>query len=278
MEAFINAKVGFCQQFAGTYAALARAIGLPSRVAIGFTPGDLDANGVYHVKGKHAHAWPEVWFDGVGWVLFEPTPGRGAPGAESYTGRQAAQSGGVFDGTGAQVAGGPTNGDSGVTSQSTVPGGQAGGPTINQNEVAGGAVPALPAGSTATTKGRGTAGTVMLVLAAVLLLGLAWMLLMPPIARRLHRTRHHRSPAEAVVDDWHQATAALGAVGAPERAHETPSEHATRAWRIVGIDERALDELAAQATAAAYRPPCRSTWPTGRPCCAARSSRCSATR
>jgi hypothetical protein len=95
---------------------------------------------------------------------------------------------------------------------------------------------------------------VALVLAGLLILLLAWMLLMPPIARRLHRSRHQRSPAEAVVDDWEQATAALGAVGAPRRAHETPGEHAMRAWRIVGIDERALDELAAQATAAAYRP------------------------
>jgi transglutaminase-like putative cysteine protease len=254
MLAFINAKVGFCQQFAGTYAALARAIGLPSRVAIGFTPGDVDADGVYHVKGKHAHAWPEVWFDGIGWVMFEPTPGRGAPGTESYTGRQADQAGGTFDGTSDQVDGGPTNGDAGVTSQSTIPGGQGGGPVINPDDVTGGAIPALPGQSTPTDHGRSTAATVALVLAGLLILLLAWMLLMPPIARRLHRSRHQRSPAEAVVDDWQQATAALGAVGAPRRAHETPGEHAMRAWRIVGIDERALDELAAQATAAAYRP------------------------
>jgi transglutaminase-like putative cysteine protease len=253
MIAFINAKVGFCQQFAGTYAALARAIGLPSRVAIGFTPGDVDGDGVYHVKGKHAHAWPEVWFDGVGWVLFEPTPGRGAPGAESYTGRQFAQSGGTFDGTSDQVDGGPTNGDAGVTSQSTVPG-QAGGPSINTDEVPGGQLPAVPTADATAESGRNVPVTVFLVIVGVLLLAGAWMLLMPPIARRIHRSRHHRSPAEAVVDDWHQATAALGAVGAPRRAHETPSEHATRAWRIIGIDERALDELAAQATAAAYRP------------------------
>ena len=44
------------------------------------------ADGAYSVLGKNAHAWPEVWFDGLGWVPFEPTPGRGAPGAEDYTG------------------------------------------------------------------------------------------------------------------------------------------------------------------------------------------------
>ncbi len=252
MIAFINAKVGFCQQFAGTYAALARAIGLPSRVAIGFTPGDVDAQGIYHVKGKHAHAWPEVWFDGIGWVLFEPTPGRGAPAAEGYTGRPVPAAG-AFDGTSGQVDGGPTSGDAGATS-STIVSGQAGGPQIGTNEVPSGALGQLPANATATDQGRNAAVTFVLVLAAVILLGLAWMLLMPPIARRVHRSRHHRSPAESVVDDWQQATAALGAVGAPRRPHETPGEHATRAWRLIGIDERALDELAAQATAAAYRP------------------------
>ena len=41
--------------------------------------------------GKNAHAWPEIWFDGLGWVPFEPTPGRGAPGAENYTGVAPAQ-------------------------------------------------------------------------------------------------------------------------------------------------------------------------------------------
>ena len=40
---------------------------------------------MYVVRGEFAHAWPEVWFEGVGWVPFEPTPGRGAPGAETYT-------------------------------------------------------------------------------------------------------------------------------------------------------------------------------------------------
>ena len=43
--------------------------------------------------GKHAHAWPEVYFTGIGWVPFEPTPSRGIPGAESYTGIPAAQEG-----------------------------------------------------------------------------------------------------------------------------------------------------------------------------------------
>ena len=59
------------------------AIGLPARVAVGFTPGELNADGSYSVFGKNAHAWPEVWFDGIGWVPFEPTPPGAIPGLEA---------------------------------------------------------------------------------------------------------------------------------------------------------------------------------------------------
>ena len=78
-------SVGYCEQFAGTFAAMARALGMPARVAVGFTQGDRGPTAAPRV-GKHAHAWPEVCFDGFGWVPFEPTPGRGLPGAEAYTG------------------------------------------------------------------------------------------------------------------------------------------------------------------------------------------------
>jgi transglutaminase-like putative cysteine protease len=78
---------GYCEQFAGSFAAMARSIGLPARVAVGFTPGeiDLDDPSIFHVRGEHAHAWPEVYLAGAGWVAFEPTPGRGIPGGETYT-------------------------------------------------------------------------------------------------------------------------------------------------------------------------------------------------
>ena len=70
---------------------MARAVGLPARVAVGFTPGELGDDGLYHVRGQNAHAWPEVYLGGYGWVAFEPTPGRGRPGAEAYTGVAEAQ-------------------------------------------------------------------------------------------------------------------------------------------------------------------------------------------
>ncbi|MCB0977840.1 MAG: hypothetical protein KDB02_10320 [Acidimicrobiales bacterium] len=89
---FLEDRRGYCEQFAGAFAAMARSLGIPARVAVGFTPGDVDSvTGRFQVRGRHAHAWPEIWFPTYGWVPFEPTPGRGMPGAESYTGVAPAQ-------------------------------------------------------------------------------------------------------------------------------------------------------------------------------------------
>lgn len=90
VEFLFHTHAGFCQQFAGAYAVMARAVGLPSRVAVGFTPGQLGSNGVYHVEALDAHAWPELDLGSYGWVPFEPTPGRGQPGT-AYTGVAPAQ-------------------------------------------------------------------------------------------------------------------------------------------------------------------------------------------
>ncbi len=97
VEQFLAERRGFCQQFAGTMALMARSIGVPSRVATGFTWGDPvgtdqeTGRTIYSVTGRQTHAWPEVYFDDLGWVAFEPTPGRGLPGAVSYTGVAALQ-------------------------------------------------------------------------------------------------------------------------------------------------------------------------------------------
>ncbi len=95
---------GYCEQFSSTFAAMARSLGIPARVAVGFTWGDWDeARGEYVVSGRHAHAWPEVYFAGAGWVAFDPTPGRARPTDSDITGLQAAQFG-VNDGTNRQLS------------------------------------------------------------------------------------------------------------------------------------------------------------------------------
>jgi hypothetical protein len=84
---------GYCQQFAGSFGVMARALGLPTRLAIGWTWGTQDTAGVWHVTDDDTHTWPEVYFPQVGWVPFEPTPSRGIPGAQAYTGVPAQQQG-----------------------------------------------------------------------------------------------------------------------------------------------------------------------------------------
>ncbi|HET9081912.1 MAG TPA: transglutaminaseTgpA domain-containing protein [Trebonia sp.] len=68
-------KAGYCQQFSFAMAVLARLLGIPSRVAYGFTPGLLQSAGDWLVTTHDAHAWPELYFQGYGWLRFEPTPG-----------------------------------------------------------------------------------------------------------------------------------------------------------------------------------------------------------
>jgi transglutaminase-like putative cysteine protease len=74
IEAFLKDRKGFCQQFAGTMAAMARALGIPAVVSVGFTPGAAQVDGTYTVTTHDAHAWPMLYFNGLGWIRFEPTP------------------------------------------------------------------------------------------------------------------------------------------------------------------------------------------------------------
>jgi hypothetical protein len=70
-------KAGYCQHYAGAMALMLRYLGIPARVAVGFTSGRW-ARGRWTVTDHEAHAWVEVWFPGQGWISFDPTPGRGA--------------------------------------------------------------------------------------------------------------------------------------------------------------------------------------------------------
>ena len=67
-------KKGYCQQFAFGMAVLARLLHIPARVVIGYTQGTLVTTDTWQVKTSDAHAWPELYFAGAGWLRFEPTP------------------------------------------------------------------------------------------------------------------------------------------------------------------------------------------------------------
>lgn len=86
---FLAVKSGYCVHFSSAMAVMARAEGIPSRIAVGYAPGRLTGESValvgqgsfpeYEVDARDAHAWPELYFEGLGWVPFEPTPSRGVP-------------------------------------------------------------------------------------------------------------------------------------------------------------------------------------------------------
>lgn len=84
---FLAQKSGYCVHFASAMAVMARLSGIPSRIAVGYAPGHSTGATVavagqeplpeFEVDARDAHAWPELYFEGVGWVAFEPTPSRG---------------------------------------------------------------------------------------------------------------------------------------------------------------------------------------------------------
>ena len=84
---FLAQKSGYCIHFASAMAVMARLEGIPSRIAVGYAPGRLTGATVsvagqgalpeFEVDARDAHAWPELYFQGLGWVPFEPTPSRG---------------------------------------------------------------------------------------------------------------------------------------------------------------------------------------------------------
>lgn len=74
VSVFLDDKRGYCVQFASTMVMLARSLDIPARLAIGFLPGTTDSQGAFVVRGGDAHAWPELYFESIGWVRFEPTP------------------------------------------------------------------------------------------------------------------------------------------------------------------------------------------------------------
>ncbi|HST72157.1 MAG TPA: DUF3488 and transglutaminase-like domain-containing protein [Kocuria rosea] len=96
LERFLQERAGYAGHFAPAMAVMARELGIPARVAVGYLPPAQDAAGdpfarpgadtPVPVRPRDAHAWPELWFEGVGWVRFEPTPGTGeVPGYAAET-------------------------------------------------------------------------------------------------------------------------------------------------------------------------------------------------
>lgn len=81
---FLEQREGYCVHFASAFALMARTLHMPARIVVGYLPGQpttdsVDGQPVYSVSSSQLHAWPEVYFGGIGWVAFEPTSGLGVP-------------------------------------------------------------------------------------------------------------------------------------------------------------------------------------------------------
>jgi len=241
---FLATRRGYCEQFAGTYAAMARSIGLPSRVAVGFTPGDVDPSDpdLYRVKGKHAHAWPEVWIGDAGWVPFEPTPGRGAPGEASYTGVRPQQ---ASSSSRPSVTTIPES----TPSSSTA----AAGPKLNPRKFN------VDVGNGPSSTGRSSRRVVDHPLVVVLLgllvavIGYVLVALGMPLARRRRAHRRAVTPSERVALAWNETSEAVARSGSSlPFSSETHHEYASRVAPVLGALASAHQELASVASEATW--------------------------
>jgi len=239
IENFLRDRIGYCEQFAGTYAAMMRTLGIPARVAVGFTSGVEVADGEYSVLGRNAHAWPEVWFDDIGWVAFEPTPGRGAPNAESYTGLSPQQDTSV-DVADLDEATPPTSSPNSAADESF---------TLDLPDEFADPTGADPSDRPTAPVDDG-GGIPWWSLGLVALLGAA--IAAPAIVRDGRRRLSILTVEEQVRRSWERATAAVRSVGVPVRPSDTPLEVAARTAREFPVVTRAMASLADTVTEATY--------------------------
>ncbi|MGH9086334.1 MAG: transglutaminaseTgpA domain-containing protein, partial [Acidimicrobiales bacterium] len=227
LEQFLfDTKRGYCEQFAGAFAAMARSIGLPARVAVGFTQGVLDPADptTYVVRGENAHAWPEVYLSGAGWVSFEPTPGRGQPFAEGYTGVPAQQA----------AAGDPATATTAPATTAPNPSGSipdaSADPRSADDRVDTGI--GAPSGESgeASAPRRLVLDPLRRVLPIAGGLVLTYLVLLPAgiFVRRHLRRRRAVDPPERISLAWTEAAEAAEIVGYRELRSDTPGERADR--------------------------------------------------
>jgi transglutaminase-like putative cysteine protease len=212
LSEFLRARRGFCVQFSDAMVRFAEQLGFPARVAVGFLPGQPtplpDGTQRFSVRGKDAHAWPEIVLQPGGpWVAFEPTPGRANPDTVRATGVP------------------PTT----PTTTTAVP-------TTLVNQSSTTLPPAAPTAppSATTTNGRSGQWLPWLGVAVALVVASAtavWLL------RR--RARAAADAVRRITDAWSRATAALETAGMADSAPLTPHEVARSAAEL-DLDDATL--------------------------------------
>jgi hypothetical protein len=237
LDAFLAGKHGFCEQYATAMAVLLRVMGMPSRVAVGFTPGQAvpGRRGTYSVTTSDAHAWPEAWFPGSGWVRFEPTPAATGATTPGYTLP-------VTPGGGPSST--PSSGPTPNPSNSKFPQGFKDPDTLLGKTGAG-------SGSQAATSHH-VLRWVLGGLAVVLLLVTPWSV---TALRRRNRLRR-LDPLVA----WEQVRDDVTDVGGPWRTTDSPRAAAARLRRLLDpAGHEAMTRLSTAAELVRYAPPGRAS-------------------
>ena len=236
---FLETKQGYCTQFASAMVMLARATGIPARLAVGFLPGSEGLDGTRTVVASDAHAWPELYVSGLGWTRFEPTPSSRAGSAPFYA----------------------------------TPGNEEEVPTVGAEPTAGRPTPSAAAVDALDPRGGGTSlgwwdrngrtlGQVALGLAA-----LAALLSVVPLAGawRRWRLRHGPDVAQRIEGEWAVLVTGLADLGVPPPDEAaTPRGLRDHYARELAADPPTLDALtraAGRLEAARYaaRPPSLGT-------------------
>jgi transglutaminase-like putative cysteine protease len=221
---FLEAGSGYCVHFASAMAILSRMAGIPARVSLGYLPGDRvgsDDEGflAYRVGSDDLHSWPELYFAGVGWVPFEPTPGRGTVPSYAFEATTAPDSDDVPDPTASRAPSAtPT-------------------PTASEDADAAGA-----------TSRREETGLQTAVVGSVLLLLVVLSLLTPAAVRILRRRRRWariagRSGADDAWDEIVDSATDLGFVVSEGDSERDLAVRLRDAGALDGRASAALDRV-----------------------------------
>lgn len=210
---FIDGRAGYCEQFAAAMGVFARVARIPARVAIGFTRGQRQADGSWRVTTADAHAWPELYFEGAGWLRFEPTPlGEGRAVEPTYTA------------VGDDPAGG--SGNNVPTGPNAAAGSANGGVDLKRDRLTD-ATSVSSGSQTAATRHSGGPPLRLLLLGLLV----AVLALFPPLARAVVRRRRWAS-ADTTVQRAHAAWAELrddaGDFGHPWSPSDSPRATGSR--------------------------------------------------
>ncbi|RWR18924.1 transglutaminase domain-containing protein [Microbacterium enclense] len=216
---FLQERTGYCVHFASAFAVMARTLDMPSRIVVGYLPGtrsgSVEQTGTteFTVTSSQLHAWPEVYFRGIGWVPFEPTNSLGVP---------------------TTFASGTTTGAPGATTapdqqDAATPGAAAtDAPQLGDQDGPGAAATGSGAAAAQTPAG------VLLTLGGVVLL----LLLAAPatLAARRRRSRARLVRAGDAVAAWAEIRAYAVDLGIPAPDAESPRAFAARLVEVHGVD------------------------------------------